>query len=71
MHDKPFYIPRVYLSIIVSGIPPGNHIKIIMHNQKIDLNNLKDLLTNIEGQLLCLEQNMKNNIKLTSEVLKG
>ena len=58
------------MSVIVSGIPPGNAIKIIMHNQKIDKNNLKDLLTNIEGQLIHIEQNMKNNIKLTSEVLK-
>ena len=53
------------MSVIVSGIPPGNAIKIIMHNQKIDKNNLKDLLTNIEGQLIHIEQNMKNNIKLT------
>jgi len=33
---KAAYSPRVYLSIIMSGIPPGNHIKSIMHNQKID-----------------------------------
>lgn len=64
---KAAYSPRVYLSIVVSGIPPGNHIKLITHNQKIDVHNLKDLLTNIEGQLVHIEQNMKNNIKLTAD----
>ena len=56
MHEKRSeYSPRVYLSTIVSGIPPANNIKIIMHNQKVDLNNLRDVMTNIENQMRYIE----------------
>ena len=51
----------------MSGIPPGNHIKIIMHNQKLDLNNQKDLLKEIDGHLIRIEKDLKNNIKLTND----
>ena len=41
-----------------------------MHNQKIDFSNLHQLILNIEGQIVSIEQKMKNNIKLTADLLK-
>lgn len=41
---QPAYFPNVYLSIVVSGLPPGNNIKLILHNQRVDQRDLSHLL---------------------------
>ena len=61
--SKSSYTPKVYLSIVVSGLPPGNNIKIIVHNQKLDVRDVSDLLKSIDQKLVKIENELRNNLK--------
>lgn len=61
--SKQSYAPKVYLSIVVSGLPPGNNIKLIIHNQKLDVRDVSDLLMSIESKLIKIENELRNNLK--------
>ena len=57
------YTPKVYLSIVVSGLPPGNNIKMILHNQKIVHRDLQQLLKSIDTKLQLIEKQLCQNIQ--------
>ena len=48
---------------MVSGLPPGNNIKIIVHNQKLDVRDVSDLLKSIDQKLVKIENELRNNLK--------
>lgn len=70
---KPAYFPKVYLSIVVSGLPPGNNTKLIVHNQKIDHRDLAQMLKSIETRLINIERHLRQNVqqKKTEDTTRG
>jgi len=44
-------------------MPPGNNIKLIVHNQKLEERDVSDLLKSIDSKLLKIENELRNNLK--------
>lgn len=55
---SPFYEPAVYLSILACGIPSaiGKKLKLIIHNQRLDSNNIHEVLKSLEQRLSNIEE---------------
>ena len=52
------YIPVVYLSIVASGLPPDNNMKILVHNQRMDDNNSNEVLRSLRKRLEMIEESL-------------
>ena len=63
---RQFYQPKIYLSIIVSGLPPGNNVKPIVVNQKVEQGNLTELIKSLDQRLIYIEHMLRQNTQQTA-----
>lgn len=47
----------------MSGLPPGNNLKLIIHNQKVDQRDVSDILKSIDFKLQKIENELRCNMQ--------
>lgn len=66
--EKSAFAPKIYLSIVISGLPPDNSLQLIVQNMKLDKNNLRGLMETINYRLSTIEHTLRKGIqKKTSQ----
>lgn len=55
------FYPKIYLSIVISGLPPDNSLQLVIQNTRLDRHNLKDLMRTIEYRLSTIEHSLKKS----------
>jgi hypothetical protein len=48
----------IYLSIVASGLPPANNMKILVHNQRLDDNNRNEALRSLKKRLEMIQEQL-------------